>query len=169
VKHPLLVNVVELLRRPGTERSLEATETVEEIGVVDSRYAPHALVDIVLHLESTSDALVVTGAVNVPWHDTCRRCLETATGVTRSEVHEVYQAVVTDPDAYQLPADVLDLRPMVRELVVLDAPLAPLCSQTCAGLCPVCGTNRNVQRCECTAEVSDMRWAALDELRHQLD
>ena len=41
------------------------------------------------------------------------------------------------------PGDQLDLEPMVREAVLLELPLAPLCRPDCAGLCPECGANRN--------------------------
>ena len=48
--------------------------------------------------------------------------------------------------------------------MLLELPLAPLCSEDCQGLCPVCGANRNTEPCDC-APVADPRWAALDALR----
>lgn len=39
--------------------------------------------------------------------------------------------------------EMLDLEPTVRELVILAVPISPLCKESCAGLCPVCGANRN--------------------------
>ena len=34
----------------------------------------------------------------------------------------------------------------------------------CAGLCPNCGVDRNVESCSCETESSDPRWDALREL-----
>jgi uncharacterized protein len=89
-----------------------------------------------------------------------------AEGALRSEVHELYQIVVTDPEAFELTGDQLDLEPMVREVLVLDAPVSPLCRDDCAGLCPSCGIDRNTGSCDCVDEPNDSPWSALDVLKH---
>lgn len=52
-----------------------------------------------------------------------------------------------------LPADkqnpVIDLDPEIREEVILDYPLKPLCKAGCQGLCPKCGKNLNEDKCNC--------------------
>jgi uncharacterized protein len=45
--------------------------------------------------------------------------------------------------------DVLDLGEMIREQFFLAVPLKRLCREDCAGICPTCGGNRNLTRCEC--------------------
>lgn len=164
---PLRVNAVELLRRPGTERVLATTLTIGELGIDDPRFAPDDPVDVALRLEALTDGIVVTGRLGSSWHGTCRRCAAPATGALECEVHELYQRVVTDPDAFEL-GDLLDLEPMVREVLLLDAPLVPLCRPDCSGLCPVCGADLNSETCSCASEVVDPRWAALDELKGRL-
>jgi uncharacterized protein len=167
---PLLINAAELLRRPGSERAVELLATVTELGILDDpRLEPDAEVDIRLRLESLTDGIVVDGLVRTPWVGTCRRCLARAAGVLQSDVHELYQLAVTDPEAFEIVGDQLDLRRMVREIVVLDAPATPLCRDDCAGLCPQCGVDLNTTTCSCVAEHADDRWSALAELRAQLD
>ena len=39
--------------------------------------------------------------------------------------------------------------PELREALMLEVPAFPVCSEDCKGLCPVCGVNRNEQKCEC--------------------
>jgi uncharacterized protein len=51
--------------------------------------------------------------------------------------------------------NVLDLRTAAWEEAVLGAPLKLLCSEDCAGLCPVCGTNLNEARCTCSESETD--------------
>ncbi len=51
--------------------------------------------------------------------------------------------------------NVLDLSTAAWEELVLGTPLKLLCSEDCAGLCPVCGTNLNDAQCNCAAGVSD--------------
>ena len=148
--NPLLINAAELLRRSGNDRDVVLTVHPDELEVVDEHVAPDADVDIHLHLESLTDGIVVTGTVSVPWAGTCRRCLAAASGIATAEVHELYQHTVTDPDAFELIGDQLDLRPMVRELILLEVPETPLCREDCAGLCPQCGVDRNTVDCDCT-------------------
>jgi uncharacterized protein len=167
--NPLLINVAELLRRPGSARDVTLDVTSLELDLDDPRLVADAPIDVRLHLESLSDGVVVTGLVDAPWTDTCRRCLGPATGTTASDVHEIYQHTVTDPDACELVGDQVDLRPMVRELVLLDLPVTALCRPDCAGLCPTCGVDRNTQSCACTATDTDPRWDALSQLRGSAD
>ncbi len=164
--NPLSVNAAELLRRPGMQKDVELQVPLVDLDVQgDARFDDASEVDVVLHLESLSDGIVVDGRVSVPWHGTCRRCLEPTDGVSVSDVHELYQRVLTDPDAFEIVGDQLDLRPIARELVLLDAPATPLCRPDCAGLCATCGKNLNEGGCDCTPPPADPRWAALDQLK----
>jgi uncharacterized protein len=106
----------------------------------------------------------VTGAVRAPWTGVCRRCLAELHGVAEVELDELYQIEVVDPDAFPIVNGQLDLAPMVRETTLLELDRELLCRADCAGLCPVCGADRNTERCDCETAVRDERWAALDEL-----
>ena len=165
----LLLNAAELLRRPGSERLIQATLTTDDLGLDDERFLAGDVVTLDLRLESLTDGIVVAGTVDVPWHGLCRRCLRALSEHTISEVDELYQAVLTNPDAFQIVGEQLDLLPMVRELAMLDAPWAPLCRPDCAGLCPICGTDRNDGDCDCEAPRQPSPWDVLDDLRSQLD
>ena len=163
---PLLVNAAELLRRSGNQKTVALSAPLSALDVHDDeRFVDDAEVDIALELESLTDGIVVDGTVTVPWRGTCRRCLADTGGVSVSEVHELYQRVITDPDAFEIVGDQIDLRPVAREAVLLDAPTTPLCDPDCKGLCPTCGANMNEAPCQCTPPPADPRWAALDQLR----
>jgi uncharacterized protein len=58
----------------------------------------------------------------------------------------------------------IDLAPFVYEEVLLGLPTRPLCREDCEGLCPRCGGNRNVTRCDCRTDIADPRLAVLHEL-----
>lgn len=168
MSNPLLINAAELLRRPGSERRLELHSTVAELGIADARFDPQAVVAVTLRLESLTDGIVVDGELRAPWADSCRRCLADAKGEVVCDVHELYQHVVTDPDAFEIVGDQIDLIPMVRENILLDAPLAPVCRDDCAGLCPTCGIDRNTSTCDCVSPITDPRWDALSQLKANL-
>jgi len=164
--NPLLVNAAELLRRPGSDRAVELSVPLIDLDVVDpTRFADDAEVTVHLRLDSLSDGIVVDGVLRTPWIGVCRRCLVDTSGTTESVVHELYQKGVTATDAFEIVGEQLDLRPVVRELVLLDAPSTPLCRPDCAGLCPTCGVDRNTQTCECVPPPADPRWSALDAFK----
>jgi uncharacterized protein len=166
--NPLLINAAELLRRPGSERRFNLEPTIADLGIVDPRFDPDATVEVSLRLESLTDGLVVDGTISAPWADSCRRCLAPAEGVVLGDVNELYQIVLTDPDAFEIVGDQIDLGAMIREHILLEAPLAPLCRPDCAGLCPTCGIDLNTATCDCESTDVDPRWEALSQLKANL-
>lgn len=61
-------------------------------------------------------------------------------------------------------AGLLDLSDEIRDHVLLEIPMNPVCSDDCVGLCPSCGKNLNTDTCTCTGAPGDSRWDALREL-----
>lgn len=45
--------------------------------------------------------------------------------------------------------DVIDLAAVVREHVLLAQPMKRLCREDCKGVCPTCGSDRNLVQCGC--------------------
>jgi uncharacterized protein len=43
----------------------------------------------------------------------------------------------------------LDIREVVRQLIVTAVPMKPLCKSSCRGLCAKCGINLNEEFCQC--------------------
>lgn len=70
-----------------------------------------------------------------------------------------------DLDVYSYEGDEVDLAPLLREQIILAVPFAPLCSEDCKGLCPVCGIDLNTGSCTCDRTPIDPRWAALKNLK----
>ena len=74
---------------------------------------------------------MATGTVTAPWQGECRRCGGPVEGTVTATVREQYApagAAGQDEDTYPLTGDELDLEPLARDAVMLDLPLAPLCS-----------------------------------------
>ena len=165
---PLVVNILELIRRPGTFKDLDVDVPTSEFAFGDPRIDDACDVHAKLHVESTSGGIVVDGVVTARARGECSRCLADLGLAIASDVDEVYQRVPENDDVYPLEGDQLDLRPMVRESVLLAIPEAPLCSAACKGLCPVCGKDLNTESCSCARPLADDRWSALDQLKGKL-
>jgi uncharacterized protein len=71
---------------------------------------------------------------------------------------------MAEDEFYPIVDDTIDLGPLARDAIVLELPMATLCREDCAGLCPQCGADRNEGPCGCLAP-RDPRWANLDVLR----
>jgi DUF177 domain-containing protein len=103
-------------------------------------------------------------------HGPCQRCLEDAV-IDRSIVAQEYQATNPDADELRTPYivdDHLDLSAWARDALVLSLPEQILCREDCAGLCPMCGADLNVEPHEHEEETADPRWEALEQLRERL-
>ena len=59
----------------------------------------------------------------------------------------------------------VELNDVQREFILLTLPMQRVCRESCKGICPLCGQNRNQKECQCHAELSDDRWAALKTLK----
>jgi uncharacterized protein len=109
--------------------------------------------DLQLHvqLEGVSEGALVTATVRAPLTGECARCLDPFTSATEVRLQELYSYEADDrdlaggeadsgaADGYLLDGDLLDLEPALRDALVLELPIAPLCSGDCPGLCVECG------------------------------
>jgi uncharacterized protein len=103
-----------------------------------------------VRLEDVSEGVLVTAEVSAPLAGECARCLDEFTSSIRVRFQELYVAPSaatpgadttdgTSDDGYALDGDLLDLEPALRDALVLDLPLSPLCDADCLGLCSTCG------------------------------
>ncbi len=57
----------------------------------------------------------------------------------------------------------IDLADVVIEQVTLALPMKIVCREDCQGLCPVCGIDRNKEKCQCSEQRKDSPFASLKE------
>ncbi len=105
--------------------------------------------------------------------ETCVRCLETFSRPVRIAVEETFsEEVAAEDDLFASVAPLvgreIDLTDLVSQLLEVDEPMAPLCSEDCRGICPLCGANRNLVPCACKPAAADARLAGLARLRDEL-
>jgi len=131
-----------------------------------------------LHVEKSGSRLVVRGTVSGVFSVECSRCLEpfdlgvaeeVLTVLTPREERVLKVEISTedlDEDFYQ--GEEIDLWPIIREHIILGLPARRICKETCQGLCPQCGANRNLTPCDCTLEAPHPGLAALQALKDRL-
>ncbi len=162
-------NVSQLLREPvGATRDYDVTEEIEIEGE-PLRLSGH------VELIRTDRGVLVRARLAGAARAECCRCLAPVEGRSEVDLEEEYAQTVdavsgaplrstVDPEAFRIDArHTLDLTDAVRQYWVLAQPMQPLCRPDCAGLCALCGRNRNDDPCDC--EPVDERWTPLARLR----
>lgn len=163
---PFQVNVAALRHKPGEREETECKGSLDELATSGAQVRPGDDITFIGTVESIEgNRVVVIGDVRATWHGECRRCLDEASEDIDAHVREIFEDDATEGETYPLDRDIADLEPLVREAIMLEIPIAPVCKEDCKGLCPECGIDRNKSNCDCVVDLSDPRWAALDVLK----
>lgn len=88
-----------------------------------------------------TNAVTASVSLNARLDTICSRCLEDFAIDFEKNIELNYPVENSDPT--------IDLDPDIREEIILDYPLKPLCKPDCKGLCPQCGQNLNEGGCTC--------------------
>ena len=140
----------------------------------DDSYQIVAPVELGLDVHKDKDVFRLDGRVRTTLELPCSRCLEPFPLPIDSafDLRYLPASALSDADEREIADedletsyyrdDQIDVNELLREQFYLALPMKPLCRDDCAGLCPVCGVNRNVTACACSTEWSDPR---LDVLR----
>lgn len=177
-REPLVVDVHDLSRRPGSMRELDLEVAAPaDLGTVVIGVPQGSTLELDLRLESVMEGVLVSGNVHAELTGECARCLEPVTDeldVTLTELYVYPERAKSAEEAgddeeaeevHELVGELLDLEPALRDTVVMALPFRPLCTPDCKGLCSECGVrlsdpgNEDHQH-----EILDPRWNALKAL-----
>jgi uncharacterized protein len=169
--NPWRIDLRELGRRAGSMQEIDRTVPAPEGWRVELIGVPAGGdVHLQLRLESVMEGVLVTGELDVPVTGSCARCLEPIEDTLHLDVQELYayegsttEATSEEDEVRRIEGDFLDLAPLARDTVVLNLPLAPVCSDDCAGLCVDCGQRLDDLPADHSHEIVDARWAGLAE------
>ena len=142
-RNPLVFDTRDL--GPGSARTLtRIVPAPEYLGVEMARVLPGAELELEVQLEGVTEGVLVTATVSGPLAGECARCLEPFTSATKVRFQELFVSpenavpgtagLQDEADSYQLDASgLLDLEPALRDAVVLELPLSPLCDARLPG------------------------------------
>ena len=158
--------------RPGEVRRMTIDIELEPFVLGGQRYeATPATLPVQLDISQASGATVFDIRLDVHLTGACMRCLgfaEIERTVQAREFHD-FDAPPSDELHSDYVADEhLQLSTWARDAVALELPEQILCRDDCAGLCPVCGKDLNVEPHEHLERDPDPRWAALEGLKENL-
>ncbi len=122
---------------------------------------------------SPSRGIWLRGTLSGRVQASCRRCLEPLELQVAESFELLFDPKTPESDGdltlygFDPKADELDLRPALRERLLLALPVFPVCREDCPGLCGRCGQSLSEGQCECGAAEPDPRWGPLRALREQ--
>jgi uncharacterized protein len=173
-------NAHDLPRRAGEMKEYSIDIVVPErmgLDVVAVEVGEEIHVD--MRLESVSQGILVSAQISAVADGTCMRCLEPLELQIHRRIQELYRyapekkvhtkaqrkaAEIDDLDVDEdlmLEGDEIDLEGPIRDSIVLDLPINPVCVEDCPGLCPGCGVKWSLLAPDHGHEQIDPRWKGL--------
>ncbi|HBC47359.1 MAG TPA: hypothetical protein DCZ43_09960, partial [candidate division Zixibacteria bacterium] len=155
---------------------LRFSEIAEDLELTADGFDFPQPIEVELSAAKSGDEILMQGQVSTAVEMECARCLEIFEMDINPRIQFVIQLLdISEPqpseddDFVILPKTTgeYDISQRVREAILLELPLKPLCSETCKGLCPMCGVNLNEGECDCTPDKTDERWDSLKQLFDQ--
>jgi uncharacterized protein len=191
-KSPFIYNTHDLPRRPGEMREVRLVIDLHEpLGFEVMAIAQDEPIDIEMKLESVAEGVLVTANVLSEAVGECGRCLDEVVFDIDENFVELFE-YAEDPrqarkkekkksqrakdadeaekfddedELRQMDGDEIDLEGPIRDAIILNLPINPLCSPDCLGLCPDCGEKWESLPEDHAHEVIDARWAGLAGLK----
>lgn len=164
------VSLEQVRASPGRRLRVQVSEPVDS-GAADVLFTSAVAGEVELRAEGHRLRLV--GRLGVAAELVCSRCLAHFRTELEAAVDEWLDPHLSPAEEVLVEEGVLvmplaesevDLTEVARQHLLLAVPLAPRCRPDCAGLCPVCGADRNTHPCQCGTQSADPRWQVLQNV-----
>ncbi|BDI21859.1 DUF177 domain-containing protein [Herbiconiux sp. L3-i23] len=168
-KNPYLVNVRDLLNRPGEMRERELDfANPEKLGEGLAWVPEGRAIEIDFRLESVHEGILVSGEARTTADAQSARTLRDFDLPIEVDFQELFAYPSEVPSDYEVQGDHVDLEPVVRDAVVLALPFQPEFPGESDEVELPEGITLVVADDEAEAPL-DQRWAALAQLREDTD
>ena len=153
---------------------------IDEPTIEDDTIVSAGAIEGVIDFANTGRAIVAVGEFHAAVQLECSRCLEVFAAPITAHIEELLPIAtllegepVEEEDLGLQGEDeiqnifannMLDLTELIRQSLIIDTPIRPLCEEACKGLCPICGRNLNEGRCECKPEAESSPFGKLAEI-----
>lgn len=100
-------------------------------------------VKVKANISKITNAVAVNLDIKASYYTDCSRCLEEVNVDFNKALKLNFQIVSVN--------QIIDLNTDIREEIILEYPMQPLCKPDCKGLCKTCGKNLNESACGCNS------------------
>jgi uncharacterized protein len=167
---------IELVSLESGKGAFAHSYTPDELVLEDDRVKLIEPPTVSGQVRQLGNRVQVSGRVTARAEVECDRCLKSVDlpidsrfkleYVTADEyrAQQAVELTEKDLDLTVFDGEAIDIDELVKEELLLAVPDHVLCSESCKGMCPVCGVDRNSVHCTCETNEIDPRWAGLKEL-----
>lgn len=152
---------IDLKHLPQGGSTLDFELPPESVGISPKDVTVEGPLRLHLSLDRRGDEIWIRGKLHLLAVQECSRCLTDFREALDLDF-EVFCAKVHNPNVVSASlvgeedegvhvhdGRILSIDDEIREAVILGLSMKPLCKETCAGLCPTCGDDRNLGPCRC--------------------
>ncbi len=141
----------------------------EMMNVADLDVSPTGDITFAGMIRRIRDGVLIAGEFSGNWIIACARCLNPFEHPVADRFIAYLSPNMEDPSlsSFDIETDDLDVSELIgnkihlvdilREQMILQIPIKPICSDSCRGLCPRCGQNLNEVECQCDRVQTDGR------------
>ena len=178
-----LFNTHDLPHRAGEMREYQLDLKIQEpVGVDLLSVKPGEVIEVDLRLQSVDEGVLATARVMATATGECTRCLKPITWPIDENFTELYYYELAagkrgsksksgkdedidldEDDLSFMVGDDIDLEPAIRDAVILNLAVNPLCTEDCPGLEEKQGQSWAYLPAEQVQTPADQRWAALKD------
>ncbi|HEY8390125.1 MAG TPA: DUF177 domain-containing protein [Clostridia bacterium] len=123
---------------------------------------PDRPIKITGELDRISGGWRASGIIEYGFEYKCDLCAKDCEYSNSIDFDEAF-LVDNNEDQYHFDGNKIDLTQLVIDALMLSLPSRLLCKPDCKGLCPVCGTDRNYNQCDC--KIDEVRNNPFDILK----
>jgi len=107
-------------------------------------------INLDLEISKIENNFFIKGILKEELELVCSRCLEPFKYIQKIEIfHRLQEEKDLEEDAFPIINEAFKPYDMALELIDINLPMKPLCSENCKGLCVWCGANLNIEGCDC--------------------
>ena len=152
-------------KKIGSDAQFEIKETIDGTDIVGT-----------VTVANLDDSLLAHFDIHANINFDCSRCLKKSPDRLHIEFdEEYYTQAQEDTDRLIVDNKKIDIIEPIHREIIVSIPIKPICDNTCKGLCPTCGIDLNVKKCNHKVSDSasakgfsvtrDERWHTLEGLK----
>jgi len=126
---------------PSKGLDIDQNVAMEDIGLSAQEADIRSVLNVKAHLEKVDGFVIADTHIKAEFGYTCARCLQ--------ELSAFEERSYTIDFELTEGMEEVDLGEEIRQEIILANPARILCKKGCKGICPKCGANLNIEKCQC--------------------
>jgi len=168
---PFIIDISDIRDEIDGEKSFQGALKLKPIKMGERLIKLPREVQVTGVARNVKNGIMVEGDIDTELRLECSRCLEEYEAHITGRLEEFFSwgrerdesAEETEAEIFPIIGNKLDLEAAINQLIASEIPFKALCRADCAGICPICGKNKNLFPHSCREGAVDIRMAKLKD------